>query len=125
MALNGNDVAMVSDIAKAQNMASFLELIRRENPRRAIVLILDNAKIHRAKLTCGMAEELGIIMTFLPPYSPDLNPIELGWKDVKRELSGILQFDRAAIEAKPIALQLFRERKRNYSSYWVERIIND
>ncbi len=125
MAINGNDVAMVSDTSKAGDMASFLQLIRQENSVRPIVMILDNAKIHRASATIKAAEDLGIILTFLPPYSPDLNPIELGWKDVKRELGGILQFDMAAAQAKPITLQLFRERKSNYSSYWVERIIND
>ncbi|MHC1572248.1 MAG: transposase [Methanosarcinales archaeon] len=42
---------------------------------------------------------------YLSPYSPDLDPIEYGWKDLKRELSSILNFD---------------ERKQGYSRYWVE-----
>jgi putative transposase len=125
MALNGNDVVMVSDTAKAQDMISFLELVRKENPKKAIITILDNAKIHRAKATGKKADGLWIIMTFLPPYSPDLNPIELGWKDIKRELSGILQFDSAIMKAKPIALGIFDERRYSYSSYWVKKIIND
>jgi len=44
---------------------------------------------------------------------------------VKRELSGILQFDVAVMEVRPIALKLFGERKCSYSSYWMERMIND
>jgi hypothetical protein len=39
MAINGNDVAMVSDRAKANDMLMFLELIRRENPCKDICII--------------------------------------------------------------------------------------
>jgi putative transposase len=34
-----------------------------------------------------MAQELGIYLVHLPPYSPDLNPIEYSWKSIKRILS--------------------------------------
>lgn len=125
MALNGGDVAMVSETAKAPDMASFLELVRRENPRRPIIPVLDNAKIHKAGLTREASEKLGIIGTFLPPYSPDLQPIEFGWKDVKRELSGILEFDKAVQEARPIALKLFSERRLGYTEDWAEKFIDD
>jgi putative transposase len=30
------------------------------------------------------AKELGVHIVYLPPYSPDLNPIEFIWKSVKR-----------------------------------------
>ena len=33
------------------------------------------------------AERLGIELVFLPPYSPDLNPIEYIWKSIKRIIS--------------------------------------
>jgi len=126
MALNGNDVVMVSESAKAPDMASFLEVVRRENNHGApVVIVLDNARIHTAKLVGAKAEELGIIRTFLPPYSPDLQPIEFGWKDLKRELSGIPEFDRAVEEAKPIAMKLLGERRMSYTAYWTKKFIND
>ncbi|MFQ6063540.1 MAG: transposase [Methanosarcinales archaeon] len=37
--------------------------------------------------TIKKAKELGIYLIFLPPYSPDLNPIEYIWKSIKRMLS--------------------------------------
>ena len=40
-----------------------------------------------APLSTGEAEELGIELVFLPPYSPKYNPIEQIWKTVKREIS--------------------------------------
>jgi transposase len=47
------------------------------------VLILDNASIHKsAELRC-MCEEKGVLLKFLPPYSPDFNPIENTFKDLK------------------------------------------
>jgi transposase len=43
------------------------------------VLVMDNAKAHhdiRVQLLCDAA---GVRLVYLPPYSPDLNPIEPGW----------------------------------------------
>ncbi len=69
------------------------------------------------------AEELDIHFVYLPPYSPDLNPIEFGWKDLKRELSGIHNFDEAISKCINIALKFVRMRKMSCSSYWIDRFI--
>ena len=60
-----------------------IELIKKE---RKLNLIMDNARIHKAKITKIVAEILNINIVYLPPYCPFLNPIEQVWKDVKREL---------------------------------------
>ena len=49
-----------------------------QNERR-LNLILDNAQIHKAKITKIIAEILNINLVYLPPYSPFLNPIEKVW----------------------------------------------
>jgi len=54
------------------------------------MIILDNFRSHHAKLTTETARKLNIDLVFLPPYSPDLNPIEFIWKTIKRELSPLL-----------------------------------
>jgi len=51
MLMNGNDVAMLSEDSKAVDFIRFLETVRIENPKRTVVLILDNAKIHHAIVT--------------------------------------------------------------------------
>ena len=54
-----------------------------------IVVVLDNARIHHAKATqafVGVHERLSLV--FLPPYAPELNPIELVWAYVKRNVLG-------------------------------------
>jgi len=48
------------------------------------VLILDNASFHRKNAIYDIAKECGFVVLFLPPYSPDLNPFEKFWANVKR-----------------------------------------
>lgn len=62
--------------SKEESVCKFFEEIRDENPDERIVMILDNFKSHRAKAAREKADELGIDLVFLLPYSPDLNPIE-------------------------------------------------
>jgi transposase len=50
------------------------------------VLLLDNSSVHTSKLVLDKLKECGIKYLFLPPYSPDLNPIELLWAYMKSVL---------------------------------------
>lgn len=124
MALRGQDVVMLSDRAKTEDMIRFIELVRRLNTDKPILAILDNAQIHRAVAVVGKAKELDIHFVHLPPYSPDLNPIEFAWKDLKRELSAILNYDQAIQEAEGKALQLMSLRKNQYSKKWQSEFIH-
>lgn len=45
-------------------------------PGRNSVIIQDNASIHRSEELRRLCEEAGVKLAFLPPYSPDFNPIE-------------------------------------------------
>ncbi len=45
-----------------------------------IHLVVDGAGYHRSKEVVEAAKELGIELHYLPPYSPNLNPIERLWK---------------------------------------------
>jgi len=42
-------------------------------------IILDNSSIHKSSKTRELIEAVGCKLLFLPPYSPDLNPIEHQW----------------------------------------------
>ncbi|PMP74269.1 MAG: hypothetical protein C0180_04450 [Aciduliprofundum sp.] len=46
--------------------------------------ILDNFSTHKSKKVINYANSLNIDLIFLPPYSPDLNPIEFILKSIKR-----------------------------------------
>jgi transposase len=56
-----------------------------EVPENSIV-ILDNASFHRKQVLREIAERHGVIVIFLPPYSPELNPIEHSWANFKHWL---------------------------------------
>ena len=54
-----------------------------------VVLVLDNAAIHRSKAVSAFVETVGrLSLVYLPPYSPELNPIEKVWAYVKRNILG-------------------------------------
>ena len=50
------------------------------------VVVMDNLAAHKDVRVRALIEERGAKLYFLPPYSPDLNPIELAWAWVKRWL---------------------------------------
>jgi len=50
------------------------------------VLIIDNATFHNKNRLWDIADEYGFRLIFLPPYSPDLNPIEKSWANIKNRL---------------------------------------
>ena len=125
MALNGNDAVMLSDSSKAEDMMSFIKIIRTTNIMKPICLLLDNAKIHLAKRVRALAHELDIHFIYFPPYSPDLNPIEFGWKDLKRDLSKFLDFDEAIEMSEEFALKILYSRKDGYSKHVINKVIGE
>ena len=44
---------------------------------------MDNATFHKSEKTKKLIEDAGCTILFLPPYSPDLNPIEHKWAQAK------------------------------------------
>ena len=50
------------------------------------IVVLDNLKPHRARAVARAIRKAGAGVWYLPPYSPDLNPIEQIWSKVKRWL---------------------------------------
>lgn len=51
--------------------------------RRGDIVIMDNLAAHKAAGVRRSIEEAGCTLVFQPPYSPDLNPIELAWSKLK------------------------------------------
>lgn len=85
-ALNLNDIGrtIINDYKTVNdyNIARFFNEIRRVYPdyRQKIHLIVDGAGYNHANLVKGWAYVVNIELHFLPPYSPNLNPIERLWK---------------------------------------------
>jgi transposase len=55
-------------------------------PDNYIALVLDNVPYHKSIKTKELCEQNGITLIFQPPYSPDLNPIEPSWGNLKDEI---------------------------------------
>ncbi|MFQ7734584.1 MAG: transposase [Subdoligranulum sp.] len=66
------------------------------------VLIMDNMKSHYAKAVKNLLDSSGVRYIYLPPYSPDLNPIEKLWSTVK---SFLRKFKARTLDALPNAIQ--------------------
>ena len=58
------------------------------------IVIMDNASFHKSEKTQKLIESVHCKVIFLPPYSPDLNPIEKFWANMKRWIKDkITRFD--------------------------------
>ncbi|KXB04640.1 hypothetical protein AKJ49_01870, partial [candidate division MSBL1 archaeon SCGC-AAA382A03] len=120
---NGKSVVTFKENSKKEKVCEFFEKIREENPKEKIVMILDNFSSHRAKDAREKAEKLGIELMFLPPYSPDLNPIEQIWRGVKRKIS------KAFFETKEEFLGLIKSafeklsNKMSYAEGWIDKFL--
>jgi len=86
-ALNGNSVIEFREHSKKEDVCEFLREVQAKNPEKRIIVILDNFSSHKAEDTVQCAEDCEIDLIYLPPYSPDLNPIEFIWKSIKRVIS--------------------------------------
>lgn len=73
---------------RSPQVVEFLEHVLR-HVAGEVVVVLDRAMIHRAKAVQAFVqlhERLSLV--YLPPYAPELNPIELIWADLKRNVVG-------------------------------------
>jgi transposase len=68
------------------NTASFmvdLERILLPQLWKGAIIVMDNLPVHHAKTVETLIKSFGVKVKFLPPYSPDLSPIELCWSKIK------------------------------------------
>jgi transposase len=70
-------------------MQIFVEEISSRHPEERIVMIMDGAGWHKAS-SLKIPENMRIV--FLPPYSPELNPVEHLWDELREKSFGNLVF---------------------------------
>jgi transposase len=63
-----------------QTMSIFLRKVSNRHPDDFILMVMDDAGWHRAK-ALTVPENMALI--FLPPYSPELNPVEHVWEHIR------------------------------------------
>ncbi len=76
------------DKFNAETFFMFLKKVRKASCHSVnkVVVISDNARYHHAKFHEGYRQSCAdrFLLDFLPPYSPELNPIERVWKLTRR-----------------------------------------
>ena len=84
---NGDSLLMELPYCNGENFQIFLNELSNKNPDEFKVVILDNGAFHKWK---GLEIPENISLIFLPPYSPELNPAELVWLNMKRKTTNII-----------------------------------
>ena len=80
-------ITRTCDWVNADSICELLRAIKAKNPLdKRIILIMDNAAYNRSGKVKILAKKLGISLFYLPPYSPNLNPIERLWKFMKKKV---------------------------------------
>ncbi len=118
--INGRNLIDFMESSKAENVCEFLEKIVEQNIGKRIILVLDNSRSHHADKTVRKARELKITLVFLPPYSPDLNPVEFVWKTIKREIS--VRFIQSKEHLRNVIKNEFIkvEKSLSFAKKWIE-----
>ena len=70
----------------ATEICDILAKVAKEYAGKTIHIALDNARYQKCDAVKNLAASLGIELIYIPPYSPNLNPIERLWKFVKAKL---------------------------------------
>lgn len=97
----------------ADNFQIFVDAFAQEYSDSLNLLLLDNGGLHTAK---QLRLPDNVRLVFLPPYCPELNPIERLWRDLKDDLAWE-QFDEVAQQREAVADEL-----RAYDSQTVQSL---
>jgi len=87
---------------------AYVEQVLAPSLRPGDVVVMDNLAVHKQPAVRAAIEQVGARVRFLPPYSPDLNPIEQAFAKLKAFLRALRprSFERV-VEFVAIALTLF------------------
>ncbi|MDN7025357.1 IS630 family transposase [Methanoculleus sp. FWC-SCC1] len=124
LAVKGTSIVTFRERSKQEDVREVLRAYRKANPKKRLVIVLDNFKSHHAILVRQYAAGNNIRLAYLPPYSPDLNPIEQIWRAIKREVSATFVRD---YEHMTVTIARAFERlaaKRTYWEKWVQKFLS-
>lgn len=74
------------ETVNGDSLCDYLRALRQAYGDKRLHVVLDGAGYHKSAVFKALAEELNITLHTLPPYSPNLNPIERLWKVMNREV---------------------------------------
>jgi transposase len=84
-----------ADAGNSQQFIMFLYQLHQSWPDKKLIIILDNGSIHKSKKVQKFILKHGWVKLFyLPPYSPEYNPIERFWHWLKQKVYGCKSFTK-------------------------------
>jgi len=106
---SGKLVNLITPVFNAETFRQFIKmLIKRGSKKKRLIVILDNARYHHALILKPWLDKnrKRIEFLFLPPYSPELNPIERVWKMVRKNCTHNQYFPSLECLVKSVKEQL-------------------
>lgn len=88
------DAGTSADVFRA-----FVEQALGPNLREGDIVVMDNLSAHRDTEAIAAIRARGADVLFLPPYSPEFNPIEKAWAKIKDVLRRLCTLSRDAFDA--------------------------
>jgi len=89
--------AVVDGAVNADIFEAFVEQVLVPVLKPGDVVVMDNLSSHKRAKTRELIESAGAALVFLPPYSPDLNPIEMVFSKIKQLLRSLGERTRDAL----------------------------
>ncbi len=81
--VTGEDYTFITENVNTESFKCFLEQLSKQLGEREIILVLDGASWHKSK---DLKIPINIMLMYLPPYSPELNPVERLWHYIKSKI---------------------------------------
>jgi len=99
MSLNGMVAAMtIEEATDGDIFLAFVEQVLCPALKPGDVVVMDNLSSHKAAAVRASIAKAGAEWLYLPPYSPDMNPIEQAWSKLKERLRAAQARTREALE---------------------------
>ena len=100
IALSGFRGLMTIDAGTSTDVfLAFVQQVLAPNLRPGDIVVMDNLAAHKAAIVRAAIEAAGATALFLPPYSPEFNPIERAWSKLKTALRRLDTLTRAAFDS--------------------------
>ena len=76
----------------------YIEKILAPELKPGMTIVIDNASFHKSEKVKKLINDAECQLIFLPPYSPDLNPIEHWWHKIKTGIRKIMRDTKAVLD---------------------------